>query len=324
MIAHGKDIKVFTGNSNPQLAKDICTELGIPLGNSEVGAFSDGENFASIYETVRGSDVFVVQSTCSFEKDGKPGTVNDSLMELLIMIDALKRASAGRITAVIPYFGYARQDRKTKPRDPISAKLVANLITTAGADRVLTMDLHANQIQGFFDVPVDALYASGIFVPYIKSLNIEDLSIAAPDMGGAKRANTYAKHLSAPIIISHKERAKANVVGKMTAIGDVKGRNVIIVDDMIDTAGTICMAADMLMEKGAKSVRAAITHPILSGQAYEKINASALQEVIVTDTIPLNPEKDLSKFKVMTVADIFANVIERVHNYKEISSIFFK
>ena len=181
-----------------------------------------------------------------------------------------------------------------------------------------------DQIQGFFDVPVDALYASGIFVPYIKSLNIEDLSIAAPDMGGAKRANTYAKHLSAPIIISHKERAKANVVGKMTAIGDVKGRNVIIVDDMIDTAGTICMAADMLMEKGAKSVRAAITHPILSGQAYEKINASALQEVIVTDTIPLNPEKDLSKFKVMTVADIFANVIERVHNYKEISSIFFK
>ena len=316
MIAHGKDIKIFSGNSNPELAKAICAKLGLPLGSSETKTFSDGESSVSIYETVRGSDVFVVQSTC------KP--VNDNLMELLVMIDALRRASAGRITAVIPYFGYARQDRKTKPRDPISAKLVANLITRAGADRVLTMDLHANQIQGFFDVPVDALYASGIFVPYIKSLNIEDLSIAAPDMGGAKRANTYAKHLSAPIIISHKERAKANVVGKMTAIGDVKGRNVIIVDDMIDTAGTICMAADMLMEKGAKSVRAAITHPILSGQAYEKINASALQEVIVTDTIPLNPEKDLSKFKVMTVADIFANVIERVHNYKEISSIFFK
>ena len=231
---------------------------------------------------------------------------------------------AGRITAVMPYFGWARQDRKDRPRVPIGAKLVANMLVAAGVDRIMTMDLHADQIQGFFDVPVDALYASGIFVPYIKSLNIEDLSIAAPDMGGAKRANTYAKHLSAPIIISHKERAKANVVGKMTAIGDVKGRNVIIVDDMIDTAGTICMAADMLMEKGAKSVRAAITHPILSGQAYEKINASALQEVIVTDTIPLNPEKDLSKFKVMTVADIFANVIERVHNYKEISSIFFK
>ena len=265
---------------------------------------------------MRGSDVFLIQSTC------KP--VNDSLMELLIMIDACKRASAGRVTAVIPYFGYARQDRKAKSRDPISAKLVANLLMAAGVDRVMTMDLHADQIQGFFDIPVDALYASGIFVPYIKSLNIEDLSIAAPDMGGAKRANTYAKHLGTPIIISHKERAKANVVGKMTAIGEVEGRNVLIVDDMIDTAGTICMAADMLMEKGAKSVRAAITHPILSGQAYEKINASALQEVIVTDTIPLNPEKDLSKFKVMTVADIFANVIERVHNYKEISSIFFK
>ena len=316
MIAHGKDIKIFSGTSNRPLAEAICKEVGTELGNAEVGAFSDGENFVSIYETVRGSDVFVVQSTSS--------PVNDNLMELLIMIDALKRASAGRITAVIPYYGYARQDRKAKARDPITAKLVANMLTAAGADRVLTMDLHASQIQGFFDVPVDALYASGIFVPYIKSLNIEDLSIAAPDMGGAKRANTYAKHLSAPIIISHKERAKANVVGKMTAIGDVKGRNVIIVDDMIDTAGTICMAADMLMEKGAKSVRAAITHPILSGQAYEKINASALQEVIVTDTIPLNPEKDLSKFKVMTVADIFANVIERVHNYKEISSIFFK
>ena len=316
MISHGKDIKIFTGNANPKLAADICRIIGTKLGESEVKSFADGEASVSLYETVRGSDVFLVQSTC------KP--VNDSLMELLIMVDACRRASAGRITAVMPYFGYARQDRKAKSRDPISAKLVANMLVAAGVDRVLTMDLHANQIQGFFDVPVDALYASGIFVPYIKSLNIEDLSIAAPDMGGAKRANTYAKHLSAPIIISHKERAKANVVGKMTAIGDVKGRNVIIVDDMIDTAGTICMAADMLMEKGAKSVRAAITHPILSGQAYEKINASALQEVIVTDTIPLNPEKDLSKFKVMTVADIFANVIERVHNYKEISSIFFK
>ena len=316
MISHGKDIKIFTGNANPALAQEICKLIGIKLGEAEVKSFADGEASVSLYESVRGSDVFLINSTC------KP--VNDSLMELLIMIDACKRASAGRVTAVIPYFGYARQDRKAKSRDPISAKLVANMLVAAGVDRVLTMDLHANQIQGFFDVPVDALYASGIFVPYIRSLNIEDLSIAAPDMGGAKRANTYAKHLSAPIIISHKERARANVVGKMTAIGDVKGRNVIIVDDMIDTAGTICMAADMLMEKGAKSVRAAITHPILSGQAYEKINASALQEVIVTDTIPLNPEKDLSKFKVMTVADIFANVIERVHNYKEISSIFFK
>ena len=207
---------------------------------------------------------------------------------------------------------------------PIGAKLVANMLMAAGVDRVMTMDLHADQIQGFFDVPVDALYASGIFVPYIKSLNIEDLSIAAPDMGGAKRANTYSKLLGTPIIISHKERAKANVVGKMTAIGDVEGRNVLIVDDMIDTAGTICMAADMLMARGAKSVRAAITHPVLSGPAYERINDSALEEVIVTDTIPLNPDKDLHKFTVLSVADLFADVIERVHNYKEISSIFSK
>ena len=239
------------------------------------------------------------------------------------MIDAAHRASAHRVIAVMPYFGWARQDRKDRPRVPIGAKLVANLLVAAGADRVMTMDLHADQIQGFFDVPVDALYASGIFVPYIKGLNIENLSIASPDMGGAKRANAYAKHLQTPIIISHKERAKANVVGSMTAIGEVEGRNVIIVDDMIDTAGTICMAADMLMDKGAKSVRAVITHPILSGAAYERINASKLQEVIVTDTIPLNPEKDLHKFTVLSVADIFAEVIERVHNYKEISSCFY-
>lgn len=240
------------------------------------------------------------------------------------MIDAARRASAYQVVAVMPYFGWARQDRKDRPRVPIGAKLVANMLRAAGVDRVMTMDLHADQIQGFFDIPVDALYASGIFIPYIKSLNIDDLSIAAPDMGGAKRANTYAKLLQTPIIISHKERAKANVVGSMTAIGEVEGRNIIIVDDMIDTAGTICMAANMLMERGAKSVRAAITHPVLSGQAYERINDSALQEVIVTDTIPLNTEKDIHKFTVLSVADIFADVIERVHNYKEISSIFFK
>ena len=317
MISHGKDIKVFSGNANLKLAKEICAQMGTKLGEAEVGAFSDGEVFVSLYETVRGSDVFCGPSPpCS--------PVNNNLMELLIIIDALKRASAGRITAVIPYYGYARQDRKAKARDPITAKLVANMLMAAGADRIMTMDLHADQIQGFFDVPVDALYASGIFVPYIRSLNIEELSIAAPDMGGAKRANTYAKHLGTPIIISHKERAKANVVGKMTAIGDVEGRNILIVDDMIDTAGTICMAADMLMARGAKSVRAAITHPVLSGPAYERINESALQEVIVTDTIPLNPDKDLRKFTVLSVADIFADVIERVYNYREISSIFFK
>ena len=241
-----------------------------------------------------------------------------------MMIDAARRASAYKVIAVMPYFGWARQDRKDRPRVPITAKLVANMLVAAGCDRVMTMDIHADQIQGFFDVPVDGLYASGIFIPYIKKLGIENLSIAAPDMGGAKRASNYAKALDAPIIISHKTRAKANVVGSMTAIGDVEGRNIIIVDDMIDTAGTICMAADMLMARGAKSVRAAITHPVLSGKAYERINASALEEVIVTDTIPLNPNEDLHKFTVLSVADIFADVIERVHNYKEISSLFFK
>ena len=229
MISHGKNIKIFTANASSDLAKKIAEHLGVSLGDAQVGKFSDGEIYVNINETVRGSDVFVVQSTCT--------PVNNNLMELLIMIDACKRASAGRITAVIPYFGYARQDRKAKSRDPISAKLVANMLVAAGVDRVLTMDLHADQIQGFFDVPVDALYASGIFVPYIKSLNIENLSIAAPDMGGAKRANTYSKLLGTPIIISHKERAKANVVGKMTAIGDVEGRNVLIIDDIQELTG---------------------------------------------------------------------------------------
>ena len=306
---------VFSGTKSKYLAEKICSSLGCPLGKLVITHFADGEFSVSYEESIRGRDVFLVQSTF-------PNS--DNLMELLLMIDAAKRASAHQVIAVMPYFGWARQDRKDRPRVPIGAKLVANMLMAAGVDRVMTMDLHADQIQGFFDVPVDALYASGIFVPYIKSLNIEDLSIAAPDMGGAKRANTYSKLLGTPIIISHKERAKANVVGKMTAIGDVEGRNVLIVDDMIDTAGTICMAADMLMSRGAKSVRAAITHPVLSGPAYERINESALEEVIVTDTIPLNPNKDLHKFTVLSVADLFADVIERVHNYKEISSIFSK
>ena len=307
--------KAFAGRGSRYLAEKIVASYGTKLGESEVLNFSDGEFQPCFLESIRGCTVFVIQSTF-------PPT--DNLMELLMMIDAAKRASAHQVIAVMPYFGWARQDRKDRPRVPIGAKLVANLLVAAGVDRIMTMDLHADQIQGFFDVPVDALYASGIFVPYIQSLNIEDLSIAAPDMGGAKRANTYAKYLHTPIIISHKERAKANVVGKMTAIGDVEGRNIIIVDDMIDTAGTICMAADMLMKKGAKSVRAAITHPVLSGSAYDKINDSALQEVIVTDTIPLREGEDLRKFTVLSVADIFADVVERVHNYKEISSIFFK
>ena len=308
-------IKFFCGRASRYLAEQIVSSYGTVLGNSEILQFSDGEFQPSFNESIRGCTVFIIQSTF-------PPTEN--LMELLMMVDAARRASAHQVIAVMPYFGWARQDRKDRPRVPIGAKLVANMLVAAGVDRIMTMDLHADQIQGFFDVPVDALYASGIFVPYIKSLGIEDLSIAAPDMGGAKRANTYAKHLQTPIIISHKERAKPNVVGKMTAIGDVEGRNIIIVDDMIDTAGTICMAADMLMARGAKSVRAAITHPVLSGQAYERINASALEEVIVTNTIPLNQEKDCHKFTVLSVADMFAEVIERVHNYKEISSIFFK
>ncbi len=307
-------IKFFTGRGSEYLAKKIAESYGTTLGDSEIIHFSDGE-FQTIYnESIRGCTVFIIQSTF-------PPT--DNLMELLMMVDAAHRASAYKVVAVIPYFGWARQDRKDRPRVPIGAKLVANMLTAAGADRVMTMDLHADQIQGFFDVPVDHLYASGIFIPYIQSLGVENLSIAAPDMGGAKRANTYAKHLGSPIIISHKERAKANVVGSMTAIGEVEGRNIIIVDDMIDTAGTICMAANMLMEKGAASVRAVITHPVLSGQAYERINASALQEIIVTDTIPLRQDKDTSKFTVLSVADIFADVIDRVYNYKEISSIFF-
>jgi ribose-phosphate pyrophosphokinase len=243
-------------------------------------------------------------------------------MELLMMIDAAHRASAHRVIAVIPYFGWARQDRKDRPRVSIGAKLVANMLHAAGADRVMTMDLHADQIQGFFDIPVDHLYASGIFVPYIKSLNIEDLSLAAPDMGGAKRVSAYSKYLNTPMIICHKQREKANVVGQMTAIGDVEGRNVIILDDMIDTAGTITKAADMMMERGAKSVRAAVTHPVLSGPAYERIAQSSLCEVMVTDTIPLRADKDTSKFTVLSVADIFADVISRVYDYKEISSRF--
>ena len=272
-------IKFFAGRNSRYLAEKIVASYGSTLGDSEVLQFSDGEFQPFYNESIRGCTVFIIQSTFPS---------SDNLMELLMMIDAARRASAYKVIAVIPYFGWARQDRKDRPRVPIGAKLVANLLVAAGADRIMTMDLHADQIQGFFDVPVDALYASGVFVPYIKSLNMEDLSIASPD------------------------------------IGDVEGRNIIIVDDMIDTAGTICMAANMLMEKGAKSVRAVITHPVLSGAAYERINESQLQEVIVTDTIPLNPEKDLHKFTVLSVADIFAEVIEHVHNYKEISSLFYK
>lgn len=307
------NIKIFSCEKSLYLGEKIANSFGVELGHSSITRFSDGEFQPQFDESIRGCTVFIIQSTFP---------PMDNLMELLLMIDAAKRASAHRVIAIIPYFGWARQDRKDKPRVSIGAKLVANLLDAAGVDRVMTMDLHADQIQGFFDVPVDHLYASGIFVPYIKNLNIKDLSIAAPDMGGAKRANAYSQYLGTPMIICHKQRERANVVGKMTAIGDVEGRNVIILDDMIDTAGTLVKAADMMMDKGAASVRAAISHPVLSGPAYDRINNSKLKEVIVTDSIPLKSGEDISKFTVLSVADLFAKVVRNVYDYKPVSDMF--
>lgn len=306
-------LKIFACRESRYLAEKIAKSYGTELGDSSVLEFSDGEFQPAINESIRGCTVFIVQSTFP------PA---DNLMELLLMIDAARRASAYKVIAVMPYFGWARQDRKDRPRVSIGAKLVANLLHAAGVDRIMTMDLHADQIQGFFDIPVDHIYASSIFMPYINSLGLQNLSFAAPDMGGAKRVNAYSQYLGVPMIISHKQREKANVVGSMTAIGDVEGRDIIILDDMIDTAGTITKAADMLMDRGATSVRAAATHAVLSGPAYERIAKSSLQEVILTDTIPLRGGEDTSKFTVLTVADVFADMIERVHNYKEISSRF--
>ena len=322
MIAHGKDIKVFTGNSNPQLAKDICAELGIPLGNSEVGAFSDGENFASIYETVRGSDVFVVQSTCSFEKDGKPGTVNDSLMELLIMIDALKRASAGRITAVIPYFGYARQDRKVSPRAPISAKLVADFLSTAGANRVVTVDLHAGQIQGFFNCPVDNLFASQVLLEPFMSMKGE-IVVVSPDAGGVERARFFAKRIEAPLAIIDKRRDRPNQATATHVIGDVAGKIAVLVDDIIDTAGTICAGAEVLLREGAREVYACATHGVLSGPALERLNNSVFTKVVITDTIPSGDRLDVcSKLQVVSVASLLAKSIHNIHTGSSVSVLF--
>ena len=318
MIAHGKDIKIFAGNSNPKLAHDICRKLGTQLGNAEVGTFSDGEKSVSIYETVRGSDVFVVQSTCS--------PVNDNLMELLIMIDAMRRASAGRVTAVIPYFGYARQDRKTKPRDPISAKLVANLITRAGADRVLTMDLHANQIQGFFDIPVDNLLGSPIFVRHFMQKYADchdEVMVVSPDVGSVARARAFAQKLDMPLAIVDKRRQKANSSEVMNIIGDVRDKRVILLDDMVDTGGSLCGAAKALVEiGGAKSVTACASHGVLSGPAVQRIQESVIDEVIFLDTIPARPDVNCDKIKYLSVAEMFAEAIERIYEEISVSKLF--
>ncbi len=313
MISHGKDMKVFSGNANVGLAKDICRLIGIQLGNTEIGHFADGEVFASIYESVRGSDVFLVQST------SRP--VNDNLMELLIMIDAMKRASAGRVTAVIPYFGYARQDRKAKARDPISAKLVANMLTAAGADRVLTLDLHAAQIQGFFDIPVDNLYGNPVFVDYYAKKfgeKCEEMVVVSPDVGSVSRARAFAQKLHMNLAIVDKRRQKANQCEVMNVIGDVEGKDCILFDDMVDTAGSLCNAAKAIVEVGgAKNVYACASHGVLSGPAIERINSSVITELAFLDTIaPIDPALS-AKIKYLTVAPMFAEAIERI--YQEIS-----
>ena len=300
---------VFSGTSSRYLAEKICASLGCPLGNLLVTKFSDGEFSVSYEESIRGRDVFLVQSTF-------PNS--DNLMELLLMIDAAKRASARHIIAVIPYFGWARQDRKDKPRVSIGAKLVADLLSVAGIDRLITMDLHADQLQGFFNVPVDHLYASNILLPYLQSLHLENLVIASPDVGGSKRANTYAKYLGCPLVLCNKTRSRANVVATMQIIGDVKDKNVVIVDDMVDTAGTIAKAADVMIEAGAKSVRACASHCVMSGPATERVQNSSLEEIVFTDSIPYTQR--CAKVKQLSVADLFAETIKRIINNASISS----
>ncbi|MFZ5553985.1 MAG: ribose-phosphate pyrophosphokinase [Bacteroidota bacterium] len=304
-------VKFFSGRVTIDLATKIAAAYGAKLGQSSVSVFSDGEFQPSFEETVRGKDVFIIQSTVP---------PSDNLFELLLMVDAAKRASAKRVVAVIPYFGFARQDRKDKPRVSIGAKLVANLLTAAGVNRIVTMDLHADQIQGFFEVPVDHLFASTVFIPYLQQLSIPNLVMAAPDTGGTKRANAYAKYLNSELAICYKQRKKANEIESMTVIGEVKGKDVVIVDDLCDTAGTLTKAADMMLDKGANSVRAICTHPVLSGKAYENIAKSGLKELIVTDTIPLKEKSE--KIKVLTVSGLFADVISRLQNFESISSHF--
>ena len=305
------DMIIFSGRSSQYIAKEISEKYGLKLGKVNFIDYSDGEMQPSFVESVRGKHVFLIQSTFS--------PINN-LFELLLMIDAAYRASAYKIIAVIPYFGYGRQDRKDKPRVAIGAKLIANMLAAAGVSRVMTMDLHADQIQGFFDIPVDHLFASSVFIPHIKSLNLENLAVASPDMGGTKRANAYANYLHAPLVICHKSRTKPNEIAEMRIIGDVIDKNIIIFDDIIDTAGTLTKAASLMMENGAKSVRAAVTHPVLSGNAFEKIRSSAIKEIIVTNSIPLKQHCD--KVTVLSIAELFADVINKVYNLESISSSF--
>jgi ribose-phosphate pyrophosphokinase len=305
------EAKIFTCTQSQYLAEHIAEAYGVKLGKVITSTYSDGEFQPSYEESIRGTRIFIIGST-------HPGPEN--LMEMLLMIDAAKRASARHITAVLPYFGWARQDRKDKPRVPIAAKLVAKMLEAAGATRIITMDLHADQIQGFFEKPVDHLFASTIFLPYLKSLNLDNLTIASPDMGGSKRAYAYSRALGSDVVICYKQRAKANVISHMELIGDVTGKNVVLVDDMVDTAGTLTKAADLMMERGALSVRAICTHPILSGNAYEKLENSKLEELIVTNSIPL--KKESKKLRVLTCANLFAEVMYNVHHNESISNKF--
>ncbi len=309
-------VRIFAGNSNPDLAREICAYLGVPLGNARVAKFSDGETVVEISESVRGADVYVIQSTCT--------PVNDNLMELLIMVDALKRASAGSVSAVIPYFGYARQDRKAAPRAPISARLVTDLLTAAGVGRIITMELHAGQIQGFFDGPVDHLYASPIMLEHLRDLNLDNPVIVSPDAGGVERARAYARRLGdIPLAIIDKRREKANVSEVMHLIGDVEGHDAIIVDDMIDTAGTLVQAAQALRDFGARRVFAVATHAVLSGPAISRIGESCLEEVIVSNTIPLSEAgAECGRITVLSAADLFGEAIKRIHDFDSVSSLF--
>lgn len=310
-----QNIRLFSGNANPGLAQQISEKLDVPLGKSTIKRFSDGEIWVEIQENVRMMDAYLIQPTCN--------PANENLMEMLIMIDALRRASADTITAVLPYYGYARQDRKNQPRVPITAKLVADLLTSAGADRIVSVDLHAGQIQGFFNIPVDHLYALPVFLEYFESQSIENLTVVSPDVGGAERARAYAKRLGGSLALIDKRRPKPNVAEVMNIIGDVEGQNCVIVDDIIDTAGTMCSAADALMKNGAKSVTACCTHGVLSGPALDRINQSKLEKLVVTNTIPVEKkQKDCPKIEVLSVAPLLAESISRIANGESVSSLF--